>query len=88
MSKRSVRIIGRSELKQYVPYSAVHLWRLERQGRFPRRISFGANRIGWDLDEVLAWVDECKARRPQRLSKVTPPRGSSNELDTCLSKER
>jgi prophage regulatory protein len=63
MSKRTSRIIGGKELKQYIPYSAVHIWRLEKEGRFPKRISFGPHRVGWDLDEVLAWVEARKSQR-------------------------
>jgi prophage regulatory protein len=43
----------------------MHLWRLEKAGRFPARIHLGPNRIGWSLAEVTAWINERKAERHQ-----------------------
>ncbi len=59
------RILRESELRALVPYSSMHLSRLEKAGRFPARIHLGPNRIGWSLAEVTAWIDERKAERHQ-----------------------
>jgi prophage regulatory protein len=60
------RLIGRKELLTLVPYSDVSIWRLERDGLFPRRITIGPNRVAWRLAEVLAWIDE-RATCPSAL---------------------
>ena len=52
------RIISRKELARRVPYSPVQIWRLEKGGKFPRRIQLGPNRIGWVEEEVEAWLRE------------------------------
>jgi prophage regulatory protein len=57
------RIIREKELRSIVPYSSMHIWRLERAGQFPARIRLGPNRVGWSLREVSAWLDEKKAER-------------------------
>ena len=57
------RVIGSSELRQLVPFSDAHFWRLERAGRFPRRIKLGHHRVGWDLAEVVAWIEARKSER-------------------------
>ena len=57
------RIIRDKELRTMVPYSSMHIWRLERAGRFPSRIRLGPNRVGWSLREVSDWLDERKAER-------------------------
>jgi predicted DNA-binding transcriptional regulator AlpA len=57
------RIVDRHELSTLVPYSQTHIGRLESQGAFPGRIRLGANRVGWSLTEVLAWMDEKKRAR-------------------------
>jgi len=57
------RIISRKELKQIVPYSDVHILRLERKGRFPARIKLGPNRVGWCNQEIYDWIAEKKAER-------------------------
>ncbi|MGK7057864.1 helix-turn-helix transcriptional regulator [Bradyrhizobium sp. 1050_B9_N1_2] len=62
---KELRIIGSAELKKRIPYSNVHIWRLEQSGRFPKRIKIGDHRVGWDLDEVIAWIEDRKAERSQ-----------------------
>lgn len=62
----SHRLIGRKELLALVPYSDVSIWRLERDGLFPRRITIGPNRVAWRLADVLAWIDE-RATYPSAL---------------------
>jgi prophage regulatory protein len=40
-----------------VPYSKPHLWRLERAGKFPKRVPIGASRYGYvesEIDEHVA----------------------------------
>jgi prophage regulatory protein len=65
----SRRIIRRAELQRRVPFSMVHIWRLERQGKFPTRIKLGENSVGWDEDEIDAWIEariRAGGRSPQR----------------------
>jgi prophage regulatory protein len=51
------RIISAEERRKLVPYSDVHVRRLERQGQFPKRIRLGRNgRIGWSSNEIQAWI--------------------------------
>jgi|TARA_R110000803_G_scaffold85370_4_gene151729 prophage regulatory protein len=57
------RIILAPERRQYVPYSDMHIWRLEKAGTFPKRIKLGPNRVGWSLQEVVDWMDARKAER-------------------------
>jgi prophage regulatory protein len=62
-TKEVDRIIRDKELRTMVPYSSMHIWRLEKAGRFPARIRLGPNRVGWSLREVSDWLDERKAER-------------------------
>jgi prophage regulatory protein len=57
------RIIRQQELLTIVPYSPMHIWRLEQAGRFPLRIHLGPGRVGWSLREVLEWIEARKAER-------------------------
>ena len=54
------------DIQNYAPYSLVHIRRLEAQGKFPKRIKLGDNRIAWRRDEVEAWVDARIAERDQQ----------------------
>lgn len=51
------RIVSRKELRQMIPYTPQHILRLEKAGKFPRRIRIGERRVGWRLEEVVAWLN-------------------------------
>lgn len=53
---RHLRIIDLKELQAMVPYTAQHILRLEKAGRFPRRLQIGQNRVGWLLVEIEEWI--------------------------------
>ena len=59
------RIISADERRQLVPYSDMHVWRLERDGLFPKRIQLakGKGRVGWSFREVQEWIEQKKAER-------------------------
>ena len=63
------RIIDAAERRELVPYSDMHVWRLERDGKFPRRIPLGAKRVGWSLREVQEWIEARKAGRFDALEQ-------------------
>ena len=62
-----VRLITKAELRQIVPYTGQHILRLEKSGKFPRRIQVGANRVAWLLTEVEAWVAARVAQRDNSI---------------------
>lgn len=57
------RFIPQSEVQRRVPYSRVQIWRLEKQGRFPKRVRIGPNRVAWVETEVEAWINDRLAER-------------------------
>lgn len=59
-----LRIVTQKELRTLVPYTPQHILRLEKSGKFPRRMQLGENRIGWRLIDIEAWV---AARTPKQL---------------------
>jgi prophage regulatory protein len=65
-------IIRRAELQRLVPFSMVHVWRLEQKGEFPARVQLGANSVGWYADEVAAWC-ESRIRAGGRAPKRREP---------------
>ena len=50
------RIISKRELRQIVPYTPQHILRLEKRGKFPKRIQVGERRVGWLLSDVESWI--------------------------------
>ena len=51
-----VRILGEPEVHRLTNLSRTTRWRLEREGKFPKRVRLSGNRVGWQADEVLAWI--------------------------------
>jgi prophage regulatory protein len=58
MNEHLPRVITRRELRRLVPYTPQHILRLERQGKFPKRIKLVEGRVGWWLHEVMAWLEQ------------------------------
>ncbi len=63
------RIISGREVREMVSYSLMQIWRLERDGRFPKRIRLGPGRIGWSLREIQDWIAARKAERDEERQK-------------------
>ena len=58
MYEQLPRVITRRELRRLVPYTPQHILRLEKKGKFPKRINVGERRVGWWLHEVMAWLEQ------------------------------
>jgi len=37
-------------------HSRTTIWRLEKEGKFPKRRQIGNHAVGWIESEVLAWI--------------------------------
>jgi prophage regulatory protein len=58
------RLISHDDLKaKGVPYGKPHLWRLEKQGKFPKRVAIGTGRYGYVETEIDQYVDALIAAR-------------------------
>lgn len=65
------RIVTKKELRLLVPYTPQHILKLEKQGRFPRRIQIGPRRVGWRLSDIEAWIAERAAETKSFASMMT-----------------
>jgi prophage regulatory protein len=54
LPERSLRL---PEVQQLVPYSKMHIDRLEKEGSFPKRIKLGPGRVIWRQSEIMAWLE-------------------------------
>jgi prophage regulatory protein len=60
------RLIPYEALKaKCIMYSKPHLWRLEKAGKFPKRVPIGASRYGYLEAEVDAWINARIAARDE-----------------------
>jgi prophage regulatory protein len=55
-------MLNEQQILSLIPVSSVTLWRMERQGRFPKGTFVSPNRKFWYADEVAAWQDEINGR--------------------------
>jgi predicted DNA-binding transcriptional regulator AlpA len=46
-----------------IDYSRSHLWRLEAEGRFPKRVKLGNGRVAWIGSEIDAYLLGLAAER-------------------------
>ncbi|WP_366524201.1 AlpA family phage regulatory protein [Henriciella sp.] len=53
-----MRILSKRQVRELVLYSPQHIARLEKAGKFPKRVQLGPNRVGWVEDEVLDWLQQ------------------------------
>jgi prophage regulatory protein len=53
-----MRILSKKDLRALVLYSPAHIDRLEKAGRFPKRVQLGPCRVGWVESEVLEWLQK------------------------------
>jgi len=51
-----MRILSKRQLKELVWYSPQHIARLEKAGKFPKRVQLGPNSVGRIEGEVLDWL--------------------------------
>lgn len=63
MVKNLERVIRKPELLRVVGLSDATIWRLERAGRFPKRVQLGGSAVGWIESEICGWLEEKMAAR-------------------------
>lgn len=59
-------MMNEAEVLKKIPVSRVTLWRMEKEGRFPRSTYVSANRRFWFADEIAKWQETVDARKPNR----------------------
>ncbi len=57
------RILRKKELLAMIGLSDATIWRMERDGKFPKRVRLGSNSCGWFESEVLNWMAELAEAR-------------------------
>ena len=62
-----LRIIRRHGLRQLTNLSLATIYRLIKRGDFPRPIRLSAQAVGWDINDVNAWIEGRKALQLRRV---------------------
>jgi prophage regulatory protein len=65
------RVLRKPELYGKLALSDATIWRLEHQGKFPKRITLGGKSVGWLESEVNDWLKaKAEAREHNTQEKV------------------
>lgn len=69
----NLQIVRYSELKgKYgIPWSRMHIDRLERDGKFPKRVRLGPGTVGWVEAELASFVTAAMDARGAELASAT-----------------
>ena len=51
-----MKILSPKEVVTLTGLSKVTLWRLEKSGKFPKRVNLTACRVGWVESEINEWI--------------------------------
>lgn len=52
------QILRLNDVKQLAGnISRTTIWRMERDGNFPKRVSIGARAVGWRQSEIMRWIE-------------------------------
>ena len=57
------KILRWSDLQPIIGCSRQTIWRMEREGTFPKRIQINSGSVGWLEHEVEAWLADRMANR-------------------------
>ena len=62
---KPIKLLQYSELKEThgIRFSRRHLYTLESERKFPKRVPLGENRVGWIESEIVGWIEEKAALR-------------------------
>ncbi len=79
------RVLSFAEVQLATGYSRPSIYRLEKDGRFPRRVKLGdgpTGKVGFFADEIATWLAERDAeigtsRSATALAPQSPPAASS-----------
>lgn len=67
-NQRPVKLLRYCELQETrgIGYTRRHLYTLEAERKFPKRVPLGENRVGWIESEIDEWIKERAESRTLR----------------------
>lgn len=76
----TLRVLDKKALRaKGINHSNVHLLRLEKEEKFPRRFYLTENRVGWLEEDIDRWIRErVTASSPERQAVTARPRHAGN----------
>ena len=69
------------ELHEKISLSRTTIWRLERQGKFPKRRILSPNRVGWLRHEVEEFLENLKTGMAPPPAEALKKRAATSHAD-------
>ncbi len=63
-----MKLLSKRQVRELVLYSFAHIERLEKAGKFPKRVTLGPNRVGWIEQEILDWIKNLVEERDRYVA--------------------
>jgi prophage regulatory protein len=54
-------------------------WRMEKEGKFPKKIQLSSRAVGWRAEEIIQW---CEDRSEAKSEPVGKHKGEAGRVDT------
>lgn len=58
-----MRLLTKKRVKDLVLYSFSHIDRLEKAGKFPKKVRLGTHRIAYIESEIIEWIEKKVSER-------------------------
>lgn len=52
------KLLSKKQVRELISLSFTQIDRLEKLGKFPKRIRLGQSRVAWIADEVEKWIQD------------------------------
>lgn len=63
---KTLNIIRPAELARILSVSRATLWRMEKRGVLPPKITISKRAVGWKQSDIEAWIDHNTSERQER----------------------
>ena len=57
------KLLKKAEVRDRTTWSFAHIDRLERDGRFPKRVKLGTGRVAWPEEEIDKYISDHISKR-------------------------
>ncbi len=58
-----MKLLSKKDVREKVCYSPQHIARLEKAGKYPKRVRLGQGRVAYVEEEVDQWIEDRIAER-------------------------
>lgn len=58
-TQQQERFLRFEAVAEMIGLSRSTIWRMEQEGRFPKRVKIGAKSVAWRMSDLSAWMSTC-----------------------------